>query len=172
MIDLAKAQLKRQDYAGAEATARRLLVELPDSVPGLEALGIAQIGAGDSVGALKTLARAIQIKRSPEAHYNRGLAAIREGLEDEALEEIERSLELRPNNFRAWLYKGRLLESRGQLTQARAAWVRALEIEPGYTAAYISLVRLLRAHGEPAEADRFLAVGRRVAANPEELADL
>jgi predicted CXXCH cytochrome family protein len=172
MIDLAKAQLKRQDYAGAEATARRLLVELPDSVPGLEALGIAQIGAGDSVGALKTLARAIQIKPSPEAHYNRGLAAIREGLEDEALEEIERSLELRPNNFRAWLYKGRLLESRGQLTQARAAWVRALEIEPGYTAAYISLVRLLRSHGEPAEADRFLAVGRRVAANPEELADL
>ncbi|MBZ0113352.1 MAG: tetratricopeptide repeat protein [Thermoanaerobaculia bacterium] len=172
MVDLAKAQLKRQDFVGAEATARHLLADSPDSVPGLEALGVAQIGAGDNAGALETLARVLEIQPSPEAHYNRGLAAIKEGLGDEALEEIERALELRPNIFRAWYYKGRLLENRGQIEEARAAWVRTLEIEPNYTPAYGALVRLLRAQGEEAEAERYLAVGRRVASDPEELLNL
>jgi tetratricopeptide (TPR) repeat protein len=79
------------------------------------------------------------------------------------------TIQLRPTMFEAWKYKARLLAARGEQSSARDAFVRVLQLEPFDLPVYGELIDLLRAIGEPEEAERYLELGLRMS---KQLADL
>ena len=62
----------------------------------------------------------------------------------------------------AWKYKARLLAAGNEHAQARDAFVRTLQLQPLDLPVYGELVDLLRALGEPEEAERYLELGLRM----------
>ena len=76
---------------------------------------------------------------------------------------------LRPYMSEPWKYKARLLAARNQQAQARDTFVRVLQLQPLDLEVYGELVDLLRALGEPEEAERYLELGLRMS---KMLADL
>lgn len=59
----------------------------------------------------------------------RGVAAYRDNNLDAAAAELQRAVELRPENVRAWYYLGEVHRVRGQLAAARAAYERCLSLD-------------------------------------------
>lgn len=169
---LLEAQLKRQQFAEAERTARSLLALHPELPQAIGWLGIALVGQGRHAEAIETLRRALALEPAPEMHYNLALAAFGTGRHELAAQQLDAALELRPQFPEAWKYRGRVEVERGNLEAARAALVRSLEIDPSHTASYTDLVKLLRRLGQHREAERYLEVGRRTVADPAKLRPL
>lgn len=108
------------------------------------------------------LQRSIEAQPHPEAHFN--LAAAYLGVADYQRAEvrIDAVIALRPYMSEAWQYKARLLAARNEQVQARDAFVRTLQLQPLDLPVSGELVDLLRALGEPAEAERYLELGLRM----------
>lgn len=168
-LDLLEAQLKARANEQAEQTAKQIIGRQPDLFLAHSWLGLAQLGQGDADAAFASFSRSLELRPSATAHYNLALAALRLNRGITAEEHLDAAIALRPNMYQAWKYKGRLNAALGNLDQAREALIRALQIEPGDPSSYADLVDVLTRMGRTAEAQRYLAVGRRVTPNPEVL---
>ena len=132
-FDLAAAQLRQKRYAEVEKTARGILARAPDHPLALEWLGLARANQGFRDEAIDLLRKASKLDPSRvETHYNLGLQLEARGDREEAAAEFERALAGRPNFVLAWIHLGNV---RGNSDGARAAYQRALEIDPGSTRA-------------------------------------
>jgi predicted CXXCH cytochrome family protein len=168
-VDLATAQFNAGRYLAAEATARKQIAEGKDLRAAYTIVGTSLLAQGQREEAIRMLQHSIDLQPHPEGHFN--LAAAYLGAEDNrrAEEQIDAAIQLRPTMSEAWKYKARLLAARGEQSSARDAFVRVLQLEPLDLPVYGELIDLLRAIGEPEEAERYLELGLRMS---KQLADL
>ncbi|MFT6917185.1 MAG: tetratricopeptide (TPR) repeat protein [Motiliproteus sp.] len=76
------------------------------------------------------------------AWYNLALIQYRQAEPQAALQSLERSLSLRPEQPAAYSLSGLILRQQGQFTQARSAYTQALEADSGYADAHLNLAIL------------------------------
>ena len=169
LLDLAEGQLKTHEFEAAEQNALRILDQFPDLLAARKVVGMVQVATGRHEEAITTLSAVLQQESSPEVHFNLALGAVLAENPQLALEHLDEAIKLREIMSKAWQYKGRVLHHLERPTEAREALIRALALEPNDTASYVALVVVLRSLGEYSEADRYLAVGRRVVPRPEVL---
>jgi tetratricopeptide (TPR) repeat protein len=86
------------------------------------------------------------------AHLNLGDALQKEGLYDEAIQEFERALEIKPNNPRALYGLGIAYDNGGRVDEAVRQYLRAAELKPDYAEVFNSLGLALRKKGLADEA--------------------
>lgn len=116
-----------------------------ERLPGQEVSGDIVRGSGDRIAQAQALAAEGQIldairlydealaadPDSPVALAQRGWLVSRAGLGAEGLETIDRALEIDPKYPDAWFFKAMIhWRLTGELDQARAAFVRLLELDP------------------------------------------
>ncbi|MCZ6871970.1 MAG: tetratricopeptide repeat protein [bacterium] len=168
-VDLATSQFNAGRYPEAEATARRLIAEGENLRPAYTVLGTSLLAQGKQDEAIRMLKRSIELQPEPEAHFNLAAAYLGAGDYQSAEEQFDAAIMLRPYMSQPWKYKARLLAARNQQAQARDAFVRVLQLQPLDLEVYGELIDLLRALGEPEEAERYLELGLRMS---KMLADL
>lgn len=107
-------------------------------------LGAAYSLEGDHEAAHSTLKMALEITSDDDRVW-RGLAYtfLQTGKPIQALEAIERSLALRPNDLRSWRYKASSLSSQGQQQEALAILAQAIELAKEMPDEESELARLL-----------------------------
>lgn len=171
-LDLVSAQIKDGDFSAAEAAARQLVADDADIASAWSLLGTALLAQGKSGPAIEAFSRATAIEEDPETSFNLAAAYLSAGDAGNAKEHIDEALRLRPLMGIAWRYRGLLKQSAGQNAEARAAYIRAIEIDPLDTSAYYELIVLLRSTGDDAEARRHLELGLRASGDPARLRSL
>lgn len=68
----------------------------------------------------------------PEAYYARGELLFASGNIDEAIENFQQSIFLRPHDRLAWLQFGKAFQARGDLAMATSAFAEAVQLSPYY----------------------------------------
>ena len=169
---LLKNQLKLRKYTEAEETATGLIAANPNNAAAHGYLANAKLGLGELEDAVTQYRKALSLQDSTQNRYNLALALLLQDKKEQALQELEQTLEQAPYFASAWFYKGKVLEAMKQPDKARIAFIQTLNIKPNHTQAYLELVPLLRAAGKAELADRYLNVGLRVALAPDKLAPL
>ena len=125
-LDLAAGQLRQQQWDALQKTAVRILAKEPANAQAKEWLGIARAArSGRSIDAIRILS-AIPNPR-PETEYNLALFL---GRNFEAIAHLERAVALRPNFTAAWTKLGEARRECGDEEGARAAFARAMAIDP------------------------------------------
>ncbi len=100
-------------------------------------------------------------------YSNQGAERIRDGSYEAALRLLDTATRLDPQLPDAWLNRGVALRRLGRPDEAEESYWRALEIDPGTTAAQQNLAALLATQGRTLQADELLAlVDRRGNRNP------
>ncbi|MDD9945361.1 MAG: tetratricopeptide repeat protein [Myxococcales bacterium] len=97
-----------------------------------------------------------QAPESPGTHYLRALSHMDSGHADAALDDLSAAVAVAPEYAPAWTRKGALLEQRGQLGEAQAAYASGLEANPDYGVAALALASLQMRQREFAPATRLL----------------
>jgi len=92
----------------------------------------------------------------PEPRYFLALIEKQNGNYQLAATLFEDTVKLQPSNTMAWYMLGQSLEKDSENAKAIAAWRRAIEIDPKFSQALISLARSLRP-GDQAESDKLMA---------------
>ncbi|MEL6400292.1 MAG: substrate-binding domain-containing protein [Cyanobacteria bacterium J06626_4] len=113
-------------------------IELAD----IERLKAAAAGTA-LVGASAVIARGLA---------RRGTAFANLGRTDDALQSINRALEMDPNEAAAWIGKGNVLVQKGQLDEALFCFDKAIELNPNLAAAWQGKGKALQKMGRDAEA--------------------
>lgn len=103
------------------------------------------------------------------ARSNLGLAALREGRTETALERFDEALAEAPDHAQAHYGRALALRDAGRPEAAEAAAVDALEARPGYVAAAALLGLIRREHGDEAGAEAALEEVREEGEDPAEL---
>jgi Tfp pilus assembly protein PilF len=109
---------------------------------------------GRSTEAIEQFQAAISLTSDPgllaSNYANLGTAYRESGNSNQARENYERSLQLNPGQFNAYLGRARLLESEAKYQEAAADFQRSAEIQPTVDA-YLGLGRVLQAAGKAQE---------------------
>lgn len=98
----------------------------------LKAAGNALLAAKDFDGAIEKFTQAIAL--APENHIlfsNRSAAFASQKQWDKALEDAEKVTEIKPDWPKGWGRKGAALHGQGDLSAAKEAYTKGLEVEPG-----------------------------------------
>jgi len=161
-VDLATSQFNAARYRAAESTARRIIAGGENLRPAYTVLGTSLLAQGQQKEAIRMLQRSIEVQPHPEAHFNLAAAYLGVGDYQSAWQQVDAAIALRPYMSEAWKYKARLLAAGNEQAQARDAFVRTLQLQPLDLPVYGELVDLLRAMGEPGEAERYLELGLRM----------
>ncbi len=152
----------------AEYFARASAIQ-PDSPGARMRLGVARLGTGESVQALADLEAAAAMDAPGfQADAALILAHLRAGNTARALEAADALIAKQPDNAEAYNLKGGVLMSRRDAAGARAAFEKALQVNPELLAAVINLARIDLSEGAaPAAAGRFEAYLKAYPSNPE-----
>ncbi|HXH03241.1 MAG TPA: tetratricopeptide repeat protein, partial [Candidatus Competibacteraceae bacterium] len=137
----------------AERAYRAILQQAPRNPKALHLLGAVRMERGDAAEAVSWLERSLaQWPDNPYAWYHLALAQQRLGRAREAIASYQRAAELYPGDF-AGIHNnlGALWQELGDLEQARAAYARALALQPDYARAHCNLGSVLVAQGRRAE---------------------
>lgn len=161
--ELVRAYLDR-DPARARAHAEVLTRARPDDAGAHYALGRTYMKLAMWSEAVASFERALVLKPgSTYAHNNLGYSALQIGNTELALEHLEAILELSPRQPYMLNNLGIAYERAGRRADAFAAYLRALELKPGYVKAVVNKQRL-----QPTLSDGELAVALEIL---EELAE-
>jgi tetratricopeptide (TPR) repeat protein len=95
-------------------------------------------------------------EQMPEPRYFLALIDKQNGKYELAANLLEATLKLQPSNATAWYMLGQCLESESKTAQALAAWRKAIEIDPKFSQALISLARGLQSTDQ-AESEKMMA---------------
>ncbi|PJJ96837.1 hypothetical protein CO641_13410 [Lysobacteraceae bacterium NML91-0213] len=146
----AQALLQRGDGAGASRIARTLAAEAPDAADAQQLLAMCLADQGDATAARAAFARALALApRSEVVALNFAGWLRRSGSLAEALQVLEAA----PATAQSRLQAGSLHLQRGDAQAARAAFARALELQPGLVQAWHGLASALQAEGGLEAAD-------------------
>lgn len=136
LADRAARHMAAGRFAEAATDFAAVLAREPDHPDIWYNLGYAQRRAREFEAALDSYRQALDrgIGGREEVHLNRAVILAHDlGRSDEARAELEAALKIAPRYFPALLNLGGIHEDRGEREAARAAYARALEIEPGDT---------------------------------------
>ena len=92
----------------------------------------------------------------PEPRYFLALINKQDGKYNLAADLFEQTVRLQPGNAMAWYLLGQSLEKQSENAKAVAAWRKAIEIDPNFSQALISLARALRST-DRTESDNLMA---------------
>jgi superkiller protein 3 len=124
------------NFAGAVAALRQALVYAPNAPEIHNSLGNALQKTGDVESAraeFQEAARLNKIKSNQQAAMfamNTGLAKLKEGKLDEAIEGFQKAVELDPINAQAYYNLAKAFQKKGQTEAARIAEQKARELDP------------------------------------------
>lgn len=113
--------------------------------------GRRMLDSGDTAGALDRIEKAVKVDpTNPHGYYWLAQVHLRNGRLDQALAFSDKSIVLFSQGDRTWLaqaytFRASILEKAGRFPEARSAYRRAVQAEPGNVAARAGLGRL----GEP-----------------------
>jgi superkiller protein 3 len=139
-------------HAEAAAAYRRALQLEPGSAAAGSGLALALAARGEAAPALEAARTAAQADpHSAEAQAALGLAALAQDPDDkksEAVAAAYQATSLEPKNPLAPLALGRVFESRGQLDQAAAAYAKAVELDPSWSAPRVAALGVQLKQGD------------------------
>jgi Flp pilus assembly protein TadD len=124
------------NFAGAVTALRQALVYAPNAAEIRNALGTALRQTGDIESArveFQEAARLNKIKSNQQAAIfatNTGLAKLKEGNLDAAIERFQSAVKLDPTNAQAYYSLAKAFEQKGQVEAARAAEQKAKQLDP------------------------------------------
>ncbi len=98
------------------------------------------------------VAAASQISPEAETRYQAAREALMAGNLDKALEEINRSIELAPQNFMPYVLRGQIYLARKEADKAEADFTKVISLKADYPEAYTLRARALRAQNRLEEA--------------------
>jgi tetratricopeptide (TPR) repeat protein len=90
------------------------------------------------------------------AHNNLGILLAGQGKLDEALDHLERAVQLKPDYAKAYYNLGTVLAKQRKLPEAIPQFERAVQLNPGYVQAHMTLASALTAQGKFNEAVQHL----------------
>jgi Tfp pilus assembly protein PilF len=152
--------LEAEKFDRAQAAFRSATALDPTSPQAHQGEADAAARRGDVKGAIQALVRASAIAPGDAGiHTNLGILYFAAGRPDDCLRSMARAAELQPAAGTPHLYRGRVLQLRGD-PGAADAFRRALERDPTLQGAYAGLVQELRKHGEEEEARRWIQTAR------------
>src|SRR4029079_9468516 len=94
--------------------------------------------------------------KMPEPRYFLALVEKQDGDYARAANLFEATVELQPRNAMAWYLLGQSLEKMSQNSKALMAWRKAIEVDPKFAQALISLARALHSTDQ-AESEKLMA---------------
>lgn len=138
-----QSYMQSRDFGKASGYLEKAVALAPEAAVVRTSLGMARLSQGQSDSGVAELQRATELdpKSAPALI---ALAQAEAGLKnyDKALATIARLEKLQPDNPQTHNLKGAIQLARGDRPAARAAWDKALSLEPTYFPALSALVRL------------------------------
>lgn len=151
------AQARIRNYSKALAPLRKAVALQPDNGMGHYELGLALFETGDWTAAAPQFEAAVQrAPRWADAHFSLAAVYARIDRVPEAMAELDETLGLSPDHYRANLLRGRILSLQQRPEDALANLRKAAEIQPSSVEAHRFL------------ADAYLQLGRQAEARIEQ----
>ncbi len=162
LMQLGIAQAGLKNYAQALAPLQKAVKLLPDSGMGHYQLGLALFETGDWKSAAPEFEAAVaRAPRWADAHFSLAAVYARIDRVPEAMTELDTTLSLSANHYRANLLRGRILSLQGNPVDALPNLKKAAQVQPDsreahafLADAYSQLGRRLDAERERGEAER------------------
>jgi choline-sulfatase len=135
---------------------RKLLTQVQESNPGMYLipflLGEAELKASNWKAAQDALQRSLKLN----PNFDQAMTALaralhQQGMDEEALQWVQKAIEANPKNLRAWYQKG-WISVKSDPDGAMAAFDKALEVQPGFAMAHRDLGLILLQKGRYKEA--------------------
>jgi Flp pilus assembly protein TadD len=160
---IAQARLKHFDLA--IAPLRKAVTAQPDNGMGHYELGLALFETGDWKGAAPEFeAAAERAPRWADAHFSLAAVYARIDRVPEAMTELDTTLGLSPDHYRANLLRGRILSLQGNPLGALDNLEKATQVQPDSSEAHSFLADAYQQLGRVADAERERAAARKLAA--------
>ena len=117
----------------ATEVLQQILAKDANNIPALNALGIVYLVSGNLNDAVKTHQQAVNLDNKNEiAHYNLALAYQRLKKYDPALIHAQQATQLEPNNPHTWVAIALVYWDKGDKSQAKAMYKRAINLDSRY----------------------------------------
>ncbi len=129
--------LAKRDFAGAESECGRLITQAPGLVAAYGRRAQARFRAGNDAGALEDCGAFIA-RGGIDARVLllRGRLLLGKGQPDDALRDLDRAVELDPENEQPWYWRGRARHQKKDYVGAVADYTRGLQLAPKDTGLY------------------------------------
>ncbi len=143
--NLGNVMFRLGDCAGAEFELAQAVALAPQSLSAVSQLAIVLFECGDVPGSIPRFERALQLDGAvftPPLFTYLARAYLQQGRVDDAVRRAQQGALLPPESAEAHYYLGRAYEARrasGDIENARRAFERALELDPGFTDARTAL---------------------------------
>ncbi len=162
-MQLGIAQAGLKNYAAALAPLQKAVQMLPDSGLGHYQLGLALFETGDWKGAAPQFEAAVtRAPRWADAHFSLASVYARIDRVPEAMTELDTTLTLNADHYRANLLRGRILSLQGHALEALANLTTAARVQPDSREAHAFLADAYRQLGRPFDAEREHAEAERL----------
>jgi arylsulfatase A-like enzyme/Flp pilus assembly protein TadD len=161
-MQLGIAQVGLKHYAEAIEPLQKAVQLAPDSGLGHYHLGLALFQTGNWKDAAPQFEAAVA--RAPkwaDAHFSLAAVYARIDRVPEAMKELDITLALTPNHYRANLLRGRILSLQGDPVAALPNLLKAAEVEPGSREAHLFLADAYSQMGQPLDAARERAAAQQ-----------
>jgi arylsulfatase A-like enzyme/Flp pilus assembly protein TadD len=160
---IAEARLK--NYDKAVPPLQKAVKLLPDSGMGHYELGLALFETGDWKSAAPEFEAAVaRAPRWADAHFSLAAVYARIDRVPEAMTELDTTLTLNPDHYRANLLRGRILSLQGNPEAALGNLEKAVQVQPQSQEAHLFLGGAYAQLGRDADAQRELSVARTLSA--------
>ncbi len=142
--------IANNDYQRAEEYFAKAAEAAPEDARARLRLGVARMASGDADAAFADLESAAQMDQAAiQADLALVVAHLRRGEADKALEAQLQLEQKQPDNPLVHNLRGGLMLAKRDVPAARAAFEKALALQPGYLAAAVNLARLDLAERQP-----------------------
>ena len=161
------AQARLKNYEKALAPLEKAVKLLPDNGMGHYELGLALFETGDWKGAAPQFEAAVErAPRWADAHFSLAAVYARIDRVPEAMTELDTTLNLSPDHYRANLLRGRILFLQGNPVAALANLQKAVQVQPDSREAHLFLADAYAQLGREADAQRERAAARQISGSP------
>ncbi len=162
-MQLGIAQAGLKNYAEALAPLQKAVKMLPDSGLGHYQLGLALFETGDWKGAAPQFEAAVaRAPRWADAHFSLASVYARIDRVPEAMTELNTTLGLNADHYRANLLRGRILSLQGNPVEALPNLSKAAQVQPESREAHAFLADAYTQLGRPLDAERERAEAERL----------
>ncbi len=149
----AEQQFAAGDFGAAENQFRKILLVEPQNIYALCNLGVTQLRLQNNEEAAETLLKAQAHNYDIEfPHYARGVALMRLGRLDDAVEEITDALKINDKNAPAWHTLGIIANKHGRREQAKQHFLKAVAVDSHCAEAHYNLA-VFYAMSDPQQLD-------------------
>jgi putative PEP-CTERM system TPR-repeat lipoprotein len=150
---LAQAELQQGDFKKATELFEKAASIVPEAASLRTALGITRMSAGDTERAIAEMEAAAKLdSKSIQAGMTLALAELKLKHYDKALAAATKLEQSHPDNAQVHNLKGGIYAGKGELAAARAAFAKALQLQPSHVGAAINLAQLELRAGKQDEA--------------------